>query len=361
MVNLTKNNRGQVLVLVALSLIIILGFAALAIDLGYFYHTKNQLQGAADAAALAGAVELDGTNAITQTDARTEAKKYGELNIAAGSAVQLSSDGNNALSQYNDITVGNWNASLSSYSTTSPPVNAVEVRARGTQNDPAGFSRIFGKIFNTTKQDIRAQSIAMSVPAGKKPIVPFCLNSCNSGNIRTPLTGNPPGLRYYLTGNNTPKIAWTSWGESNSNKNNIEAYWTGNSPLPQKYCNEQIYTNNGQIHVDLVMVSALVTANSATYTIKGYPIYGYKTLVPVLNNCKDGTDPGMSSSGGSSPLYISHLTEFIITYVDTSGGDKSFYIVGTGDCANCALNESIFKCEDCSTTTLEAMKAKLVQ
>ena len=47
--------RGAVVVLVAVSLVVILGFGALAIDLGQLYLARAELQRAADAAALAGA------------------------------------------------------------------------------------------------------------------------------------------------------------------------------------------------------------------------------------------------------------------------------------------------------------------
>lgn len=55
--------RGAVLILVALLLLfVLLGFAAFAIDFGYSYVVKNELQNAADAAALAGASVLFRSN-----------------------------------------------------------------------------------------------------------------------------------------------------------------------------------------------------------------------------------------------------------------------------------------------------------
>jgi Flp pilus assembly protein TadG len=49
------NQRGAVMVVVALSLVAIMGFAALVVDLGMLFTARSQAQGAADAAALAGA------------------------------------------------------------------------------------------------------------------------------------------------------------------------------------------------------------------------------------------------------------------------------------------------------------------
>ena len=53
-----KNEDGQALVLVALLMVVLLGFAALDIDGGMMHLTKSQMQNAADAAALAGAQDL---------------------------------------------------------------------------------------------------------------------------------------------------------------------------------------------------------------------------------------------------------------------------------------------------------------
>jgi Flp pilus assembly protein TadG len=53
-----RSRRGSVLPLVAISLVMLLSFVALAIDAGYIYVSRAQMQRAADAAALAGASAL---------------------------------------------------------------------------------------------------------------------------------------------------------------------------------------------------------------------------------------------------------------------------------------------------------------
>src|SRR5512134_1260377 len=50
-----RRNRGQVLVLVALAIFVLIGLAALGIDVGYMYSVRHELQRSADAGALAGA------------------------------------------------------------------------------------------------------------------------------------------------------------------------------------------------------------------------------------------------------------------------------------------------------------------
>ena len=50
-----QNRRGVTAVIVAICLVMLIGFAALAIDVGYLYSTRNELQNVADSGALSGA------------------------------------------------------------------------------------------------------------------------------------------------------------------------------------------------------------------------------------------------------------------------------------------------------------------
>ena len=57
------DESGQALVLVAITMVVLIGFVGLAIDVGNAYLTQRELQKAADAAALAGALELPNATA----------------------------------------------------------------------------------------------------------------------------------------------------------------------------------------------------------------------------------------------------------------------------------------------------------
>ena len=52
------NRAGVIVVVVAVAFPFLLGFLALALDIGYIYHAKRRIQAAADAGAMAGAVEI---------------------------------------------------------------------------------------------------------------------------------------------------------------------------------------------------------------------------------------------------------------------------------------------------------------
>ncbi|MBY4865160.1 MULTISPECIES: vWA domain-containing protein [Burkholderia] len=53
-----RHQRGAVIIIVAASMVAILGFAAICVDVGYLIYTQRRLQAATDAAALAGAADL---------------------------------------------------------------------------------------------------------------------------------------------------------------------------------------------------------------------------------------------------------------------------------------------------------------
>ena len=76
-----KGESGQVLIFVALSMTVLLGFMAFATDIGVLLHVKREAQTAADAAAVAGATEaLAEGNPSTLTT--------GEWNAAMNDAAQ---------------------------------------------------------------------------------------------------------------------------------------------------------------------------------------------------------------------------------------------------------------------------------
>lgn len=79
---LKQDQKGGVLILVAASLIMLLGMTALVVDIGQLYVVRRQMVSAADGAALAGAVT--GENNPNKPKTRAIAKHYAEENGAEG-------------------------------------------------------------------------------------------------------------------------------------------------------------------------------------------------------------------------------------------------------------------------------------
>lgn len=211
-----KKQKGAVVVLVAILLIVFLGMAALAIDVYHLFVVRNELQNAADAAALAGARELylDDGSAINP-NANTIAYNTALQNLSEKIAVEV----NDYSSNSGDVQRGHWsfsaerfdaNDSLSAiaignYTTEdldNPDpsinggfINAVKVVVR-RQDKPAAsfFAQIFGfENFGMTAEAIAYLGFAGSLPPGTVDVpIALCEDylkdadgnySCNMGRM----------------------------------------------------------------------------------------------------------------------------------------------------------------------------------
>jgi Putative Flp pilus-assembly TadE/G-like len=82
-----REQKGQTLVIVALMIVVLLGFTGLVTDIAWYEVNLMRIQRAADAAALAGVVYLPGNAAGAQTAAQQEASKNGYADGANGVTV----------------------------------------------------------------------------------------------------------------------------------------------------------------------------------------------------------------------------------------------------------------------------------
>ena len=144
--NRKGNEAGQVVVLLVVAMLAMLGMVALVVDLGYLYWNQRELQASADAAALAGAMELP-----DQAAAVTVARGYGT--------------GKGALNH--DSRLVSVNETITTRCLTSipgcNPVNAVVVEEEG--NIDTFFMRLFG--LKQVKVKVKATACS---PCGVKPL-----------------------------------------------------------------------------------------------------------------------------------------------------------------------------------------------
>lgn len=172
---LTPQRRGVVLVLTAVILIVMLGFVAFTVDVGLIQLTRTQLQAAADASALAGAMELSGTldAATVRINARAAAIDIAKL--------YRNGDRNSvSLDPMKDITFGKiaWNSTTQTYQytwgDTATPHNVIKVRAmRSTSGGDNRLPLVFAPIFGTQKADVGAEAIATFQPRDMVVVLDF--------------------------------------------------------------------------------------------------------------------------------------------------------------------------------------------
>jgi len=150
---LRAGRRGVILVLAAVMMVVMLGFVAFAIDLGYITLVRTQLQAGADSAALAAAATMGATPA----EIRTTAQEFASYNRAGGLPITVQTD---------DVVFGTWDATTRTFTPSSPPDavgNAVKVTARA--NDALGNNRLFfGRMLGRKSFNTEVSAIAMGNP-----------------------------------------------------------------------------------------------------------------------------------------------------------------------------------------------------
>ncbi len=97
------SDAGQALLLMALSMIVLCGFAGLGIDMGYLRYMKRQMQAAADSAALAGAAEV-GYGDVTSA-AQADAASNGFTNGVNGTTITVNNPPTSGPDQGNAVYV----------------------------------------------------------------------------------------------------------------------------------------------------------------------------------------------------------------------------------------------------------------
>jgi len=146
-----RRRSGSVLVLALLMMVVMFGFLAFAVDLGYLNVLRTQVQRSADAAAVAAAWELIDEDTLTGagnpeqliSDAGDTAAQYAQLNTVAGKASALAAE---------DIVIGHLAnpSDPDSQITFDEPsrYNAVQIRVQRSADQngevPLFFARVLG-------------------------------------------------------------------------------------------------------------------------------------------------------------------------------------------------------------------------
>jgi hypothetical protein len=146
--------RGAVSVVVALLLVVLMGFGALAVDASMLYAQKTQMQNGADAAALAIAQDC--------------AKRGTALckPAAAATALQLAKDNSN-------------NGMADAPAPTFPAAGTVVVTTAARDAQGAGVTLWLANIFGISRADVGATSKAMwGGPSGLSTALPIAFSEC---------------------------------------------------------------------------------------------------------------------------------------------------------------------------------------
>ncbi len=147
-----RDRRGITLVMVAITMTVLLGFAGVGFDFARAYASRTQVKTVADAAAMAGAIKLMTAAGRANGQPETEAINYAPLNTVEGGHTATVTDA--------DVEAVQWDFNTRTVVArfgndyTAAGVNAIEVTARYS------MPTTFGRVFNVTQIPIRERTVA---------------------------------------------------------------------------------------------------------------------------------------------------------------------------------------------------------
>lgn len=204
--------RGSMLVLFAGLIIILTGFAVLAVDVGRIFIVRNELQNVADSAALAGANCLT-RKSMAGSPSECTAEMATSLNWAQASAKAESQLGQNSADNHavattgsgRTVEVGYWiippadpagayfAASLPAAATVYRPAVRVVVR-KGDGMNGGPVTMLTAAMYGGSHVNLQAEAVAVISPPGSVPpasVVPQVINKCMYDKFWNSDTGTP--------------------------------------------------------------------------------------------------------------------------------------------------------------------------
>jgi Flp pilus assembly protein TadG len=288
-----EDQRGASSIMVAVSLVVIIGMGAMAVDLGYVMSTRSEVQKAADASALAAASHLvqlyneQGTNltAAEMTSAAVEAaNQWSQNNTASNTNLTVASD---------DVVVGVWDPTNKTFTAggSADEINAVKVTVRRDSTTNGPIQLFFGSVVGVSTVDVSSGAVSWFGSVG----------SVGEGVVTLPLVVSQEAyvrgddiLTFHADGEDNS--GWSTFFEMGGGSSLVQSYITGETPIPSvkigdelriyngnmsnnifKYMKNKVQENNGEWRV----VLPIVEGDKFIQTMK---VVGFATLVITAVN-----------------------------------------------------------------------------
>jgi len=184
MSNQVSAPKGAVSVIVAILMTVLIGFAALAVDVAYVFLIKNELQNAADAGALAGAGALYNNDGGPDWDrARSQAARMAQFNKVAREPIRTAQI---EVGYFSEASSGSG-SSLSLNPEGIDDAAAVRVTISKSEDNNAGPIRpFFASVIGTDQVSIGASAtgvVRIPSSANKGELFPFIMSKCMYDNF----------------------------------------------------------------------------------------------------------------------------------------------------------------------------------
>ncbi|MBO9537643.1 pilus assembly protein TadG-related protein [Herbaspirillum sp.] len=249
----SHRQEGAMIITVAFWFIALIAFAALAFDVGHLLVVRNELQNAADAAALAGANCLDKTPAASGSDctsANSTTLHWAVAAAKASSSIGMNSSDSVALAN-GTVQTGYWNINGGSslQPTTLSPLGPCTIvggvmttacdkpavmvtlnKAAGSNGGPVGT--LIAAMFSGVGISLTANAVAVISSPGQVSagaLIPYAVNKCLY-DLYWDSTTNLPKTATATTLNGVPQVIGQPWelriGSSYHYPNCDSGQWT---------------------------------------------------------------------------------------------------------------------------------------
>src|SRR5438876_7851996 len=277
-----QTEGGYVLVTVAIMLVVLIGFTALAIDAGILYADRTESQRAADAAALAGACTVvadpkSSQHATAEAHARAASLKNTVMGVPIDSA-QV------------DVCVGDVSGGACN-----PDPSLKRVAVTITRQEPTFFAKIWGTSSVTTR--VQAIAEASNAPTSAMCLKPFFIpntafapvsgtsnqcTACGSGNVLVDVSSDSKtAFAQGLIDNNTSFI--------------LKPQDPHDALAPSQFYLLDLPSNSGQTGKNGYKDNIETCLNTATICRDSYNVITGNTVGP--------TRSGIQNLIGDPPLY----------------------------------------------------------
>ncbi len=285
----------------ALTLVVLMGFAALAIDVSMARVSKQQLANAAEAGSHAGAAQLDGT-VEGMSAARAMAVSVAGENRAQGAVVTI--DENTSNDPAGDVVLGFWNGTAITASSDPALVTTVQVRTEKTDLLTT-FARV---AFDADSMSASDFAIAQAGGPGESNCpMPISLADCEVEAV-----ADTCNLDIVLTADRIDNGAWARKGSTQANASYIRDALDSSICAGASQTGENVTLNNGAVTSGLKELADAVSSSplmwdSATMgpqpaqlpgssvTAYGHVFYGQVMVFEDAGNCTNlkynGTKP----------------------------------------------------------------------
>lgn len=312
-----SNTRGAMAIIAGFALLLVLGFAAFVVDIGYGLVVRNALQNVADATSLAAARELgkiyvnlpvEEQSTYQLSSAERQAildkaiEQVGKRNSVAGKAVQINET---------DIAIGHWdwdaNTKIGTFTVSNDRPDAVRVVTRRDALGNGALHTFFAGIIG--RDTIAVNALATAALSGLGYVGPGTLEM-PVGISEAKFTDGPDNfcgidIQFYPTGTEIGCGGWTTYQEQPSNASTLEDILEG--LIDDSYVPPAVQAGSTTLEFTGGNVAASLPTLKAIYDARKDANDNWETTVAVYaaNDC----------ANPSGEIGIVGFTKVIITNV----------------------------------------------